>query len=1345
MKKRRILLAVLFICFALSLQDANATQGHLENQNLTNNEYTEYSDTNGGVLKVDEEHTNNVTESTLKNNKADKFGGAVYNDGTVNVKDSKFEENNADGGYNKQGSGGAIYNAGTLTVEGSSFLNNNAGKSEHVWLEEGHGGAIYNKKNTTITNSTFTGNHARYGGAIHNEKDASLTVQGTFTGNTAKTGGAINNYGDLTVKSGSTFDSNSATSYDGGAINNYDGTINIEDNVTFKNNNAYNNEDDYIYPKGGALHSEGDGNSKVSIGNGVTFEGNTAEEGGGIGLYKHNDFTIGENATFKNNKAQLDGGAINVYTLYDDARPSNFTIGDNALFEGNQAGFEDEAGYTPNVVFGGAISVSDGAYTSDNYSSFTIGDNAIFRNNKAGTDSSTVYGYGGALYNAAFKTTVGNNALFEGNTVTYAGGAISNYGGTLALGENAVFRNNVSNTLGGAIYNYVGTLTLGNNALFEGNMSTMGGAIYNSSTSENSIQKAVFKNNEANSGGAIYNDVYTYNGSSNASTLNIADSVFTGNKAKSDTSPNNGGAIYNHSNVKVTNSLFENNTADFMGGAIYNANNNSESDVTNLTVENSEFTKNSSVYGGAIAASDNNTTTKVTKTTFKNNYAIKNGGSGGQGGAIYSDDYYSNNTLDVEDSVFESNLAESEGGAIWVGGKTNITNSLFKDNKTTGVEYAQARSNSATGSEGGGAIFVGGTSTVDIKKSDFINNLSDTIGGAIATRSGSTGGSPTLTVSGSSFNGNTAKYNGGAIASYTNTTITDTNFVNNKAGNKGGAIWASGDVTINAKDSDIVFLGNSAEDGGDIYMDKSSQSSTMGDLTLKAEENKNITIADGISGLEEYDVKLDGKGTVTFNGEIKNAKMEVKEGTLHLAEGSYLGEGTTVNVESNATFDSQDGRINDYSEKVFMSSGSKLKFDISAANKTTDKFSKAEGFSSGTVNVEDFNFLPDTTVSSGNITSAEIKDSLGLGDEVDLELPEKTFKSLTPLRYVNVQSGTSGISYTPTGNTYNDFNPAVTTAPVAAQLGGYLAQLDSYDEAFRNMDMYMIMPKKMRQSMKYKNKYASSGSHWNLVFDKSQNQYDNTALWARPYATFENVRLKNGPKVSNVSWGTYLGGDSEMYELSNGWESMWSLYAGYNGSHQAYNGIGIYQNGGTIGLTGNMYKNNFFTGLTANVGANSAEASTLYGDDSFGLFRTGAASKTGYNIEFADGKFIIQPSWLMSYSFVNTENYTTSSGIRINSNPLNVLQLEPGIKFIGNTNNGWQPYTGLSIVWNLFDKTDFNASDATLPELSVKPFFKYGLGLRKLYGERFAGYGQTYFTSGGRNGVGLQFGGRWTI
>ena len=216
-------------------------------------------------------------------------------------------------------------------------------------------------------------------------------------------------------------------------------------------------------------------------------------------------------------------------------------------------------------------------------------------------------------------------------------------------------------------------------------------------------------------------------------------------------------------------------------------------------------------------------------------------------------------------------------------------------------------------------------------------------------------------------------------------------------------------------------------------------------------------------------------------------------------------------------------------------------------------------------------------------------------------------------------------------------------------------------------------------------------------------------------------------------------------DLGNGWDGMFGVYLGYNGSHQAYDGISIYQNGATLGLVGMAYKDNFFAGLTANVGSNIANADTMYGTDDFTLLMSGIAAKTGYNWELANGKFIIQPNYMMSYSFVNTFDYTNSAGVRITQDPLHAITFEPGVKFIGNLNNGWQPYAGVSVVWNVMDKTQFQASDATLPELSVKPFVKYGVGVRKTFGERLTGFFQSFFTNGGRNGVGFQAGLRWTL
>ncbi len=203
---------------------------------------------------------------------------------------------------------------------------------------------------------------------------------------------------------------------------------------------------------------------------------------------------------------------------------------------------------------------------------------------------------------------------------------------------------------------------------------------------------------------------------------------------------------------------------------------------------------------------------------------------------------------------------------------------------------------------------------------------------------------------------------------------------------------------------------------------------------------------------------------------------------------------------------------------------------------------------------------------------------------------------------------------------------------------------------------------------------------------------------------------------------------------------MWGAYIGYNGSHQNYDGVSTYQNGGTLGLTGMLYKNNFFTGLTINSGANAGKVSTMYGDEDFTMIMGGIASKTGYNLELANGKFIIQPSMLTAYSFVKTHDYTNSAGIRTDSEPLYSLQTQPELKFVDNFENGLQPYASVAMVWNIMDETHFKANDIALPEMSVKPYVKYGVGLKKTWGERLTGFTQAFMTGGGRNGVDVQAG-----
>lgn len=75
------------------------------------------------------------------------------------------------------------------------------------------------------------------------------------------------------------------------------------------------------------------------------------------------------------------------------------------------------------------------------------------------------------------------------------------------------------------------------------------------------------------------------------------------------------------------------------------------------------------------------------------------------------------------------------------------------------------------------------------------------------------------------------------------------------------------------------------------------------------------------------------------------------------------------------------------------------------------------------------------------------------------------------------------------------------------------------------------------------------------------------------------------------------------------------------------------------------------------VSANAAEASTMYGQDNFTMLTTGVASKTGYNCEFFDGNFIVRPSCLMSYTYVNTFDSRTASGVDLKLDPLNAIQI----------------------------------------------------------------------------------------
>ena len=321
------------------------------------------------------------------------------------------------------------------------------------------------------------------------------------------------------------------------------------------------------------------------------------------------------------------------------------------------------------------------------------------------------------------------------------------------------------------------------------------------------------------------------------------------------------------------------------------------------------------------------------------------------------------------------------------------------------------------------------------------------------------------------------------------------------------------------------------------------------------------------------------------------------------------------------------------------------------------------------------------------------------------------------------------------------YTPTALATPVAVQVGGFLTQVQTYDTAFDNLDMVMMLP----MTAYAPNRYAVEDEEA-MVYSPLFIPELEKGVWFRPFANFENVDMHQvGGRITSQTYGALAGGDTALKDLGNGYQGMMSAYVGYTGSHQNLDGVSNYQNGGVVGVTGAIYKNGFFSGLTVSANASGNSASTPYGDNDFFMLTAGAASKTGYNWELANGRFIIQPSWLMSYTFANAFNPSDIAGMKVDSSALHAVQLAPGLKFIGNFQNGWQPYLTVDYRFNICDKADYKVGVVDLPDAQVKSYIEYGLGMQKRWGDRFTGYGQFLGRGIGRNGVGLNLGMRWMV
>ena len=953
---------------------------------------------------------------------------------------------------------------------------------------------------------------------------------------------------------------------------------------------------------------------------------------------------------------------------------------------------------------------------------------AIFNNGGTltirGTNSGITNIENGSYTSSAFSSS------FTGNKVEGNGGAIENTGNLTV--NNVYFYNNTSQTAGS---------TLG-----------FGGAIDNYVSGDNTnpnltVTNSVFASNRAYSfGGAIAN---------RAGYAEISDSIFEDNRALGESANvGQGGAILNSADMKISNSYFSGNSAGVYGGAIANALYYSDDDIT-LEIDHSTFVNNSATNGGGAIYNSGVANTNATRTLIVKNKSTFIGGSAARGGAIFNDGAVIAGDKDgiaqIYDSRFESNIATTGGGAINNSGDMLIDNSEFVNN--------------------------GGNTTPD--------------GGAIRNFVDGTPATPELTVTNSTFSGNVAQQRGGAVyneARDTNNVVATVTLTNvEMKGNttaagtveSGGAVYgASGSVTnITATDGGKTIIGKAmfapVPEGYNLSTDTISFASDA-EGNFNAEGTGVIELNSVVKGDAEATgtnsvIRINNgnyTGLVHFQGErgrVENADVHLYNGELRFDHDASLASSNNLYLHGgllnllNNEYSSNQIQV----QSLHLLGDSHIKLDVdlegkysASGNPEMDALLKANIGEITNPNGNTLFIDQMKSVSEAKTDNVRIlfTDAEALVGHVELSkganvLQAPIYKYEVKQETVPYPSTGGGSSSAMDPGEYFIFNKlgnsdSIIAGPVAAQ-AAFLMMDNIYRQSFANMDMVTLMTPEERMAWKMRNKYASA--FHTGVFAPNIIPEERDGFYVRPFANFENVGLKNGPKVSNVFYGTLIGGESDIIDLGHGWDGNFSFFGAYHGSHQAYNGVDIWQNGGSIGGVATAYKGNFWTGITANIGASAAEATHMYGSDNFPILMTGAAWKSGYNWGLLDNKLVIQPSYMMSYTMVNVFDYTNAAGVRVTQDPLHAIEIIPGLRIIGNLKNGWQPYLGVNMTWNIMDRTKFYADDVALSELAVKPYIEYGVGLMKRHGDRFTGFGQAMIRNGGRNGIALTLGLRWAL
>ena len=400
------------------------------------------------------------------------------------------------------------------------------------------------------------------------------------------------------------------------------------------------------------------------------------------------------------------------------------------------------------------------------YESTLVVENSIFYKNTAQI-------FGGAIHAKSFSSINISEAVFDRNEAVF-GGVINVKTQSRVRLRNSAFTSNKGIQFGGVMLMRVGSTLMIENSTLVSNTAIYGGVLYEIYSNITIKDSSFYNNTSSDHGGVMAGNL------AGGSNVTLSNNAFLSNRAGT----HGGVAVVFNSHLTVLNNTFGLNSAVLSGGVMYGCSG------SRVSIKNSIVTHNSA-YWGVIHGCSGSIIRIRNSTVAQNSAHI---------GIFYIDQ----SIITINMSTFESNSATLVGGFIFVNqSDLEVFNSNFADNR-------------AIQEHGEGGVFYVYNASVLLHNCTFSHNLAVFAGVMRAVEN------CTIIVDSSAFSHNMATSNGGVAMIWNSVIMMDNNIFTNNTAIYGGGAMTFDYARMTSIVQNCVFINNSAEIAGAIYIYKSN-------------------------------------------------------------------------------------------------------------------------------------------------------------------------------------------------------------------------------------------------------------------------------------------------------------------------------------------------------------------------------------------------------------------------------------------------------------------------------------------------------------------------------------------